>query len=132
MDLNESRQHLESCLLHQQQKHNDEVAAIQELLDNFKNQMSEVVISSNKLKFGFVEKAQSILFESKSEVTENRIRLNNQIKKSTIRITGGIFLIYLLFSVLVGIKAAVDNQFCNFYNVEGRTQRYETQKPCKR
>ena len=94
--------------------------------------MSEVVISSNKLKFGFVEKAQSILFESKSEVTENRIRLNNQIKKSTIRITGGIFLIYLLFSVLVGIKAAVDNLFCNFYNVEGRTQRYETQKPCKR
>lgn len=132
MDTEEYRRHLESCLHHEQSKDKQDAEAISQMLNEFASDMKEVVEASGKLKIGFVKKARAILDSSRSQVIANRVRVNEQLQRSVIRITCAVIAVYAAFSGLILVKTSIDKHFCEFYNVEGRTQRYETQKPCKR
>lgn len=132
MNDDDRRQYLENCLRHEQVKYTSDVDSFDQMLNEFASDMKEVVEASGKLKIGFVKKARAILDSSRSQVIANRMRVNEQLQKSVIRITFAVIALYAVFSGLVLVKNAIDNNFCEFYNVEGRTQRYETQKPCKR
>ena len=126
------RQHLESCLHLEQERERQDVAAFKQLLKEFETKLTEILTDSSTIKFFLVNEAYKKYDSAKQEVINNRIQINSEIRNSIIRITGGIFLLYLTFIILSGIKSTIDNQFCQFYNVQGRTQRYETQKPCER
>ena len=126
------RQHLESCLHLEQEHQSQDVETIKEMINDFQDEVAEVISESKSLKFLITNKAKKRHDKAINEVLNNRIKANKQLKNIVIRATGGIFLLYLTFNLLSGVKAAVDNQFCQFYNVQGRTQRYETQKPCER
>lgn len=130
--MDEYRQHLENCLHIEQSSQSSDVEQFDGLLKDFRDDMEEVITHSSKTKFGFVRKAREVLDNSQSEVVRNRVRMNEELQRSVIRITGAVLALFLLGMGLVKIKDAIDNQFCEFYNVQGRTQRYETQKPCER
>ncbi|NJO63584.1 MAG: hypothetical protein HC836_36955 [Richelia sp. RM2_1_2] len=130
--MDDYRQHLENCLHIEQDSQNSDVEQFSGLLESFRDDMEEVITHSSKTKFGFVEKARAILNGSRSQVIENRERMNEELQRSVIRITGAIVVLFLLGMGLARVKGAIDNQFCEFYNVQGRTARYETQKPCER
>lgn len=132
MDIEDCRQSLEGCLHLEAEYQASDVEAIQGLHEEFKEEMKKVVEDSTKIKFFFATEAGEIFDKTKSEVIENRRQVNKQIANVVIRYTLGIIILYLGFIGLSHIKKTVDDQFCNFYNVQGRTQRYETQKPCKR
>ncbi|NJM23813.1 MAG: hypothetical protein HC907_37035 [Richelia sp. SM1_7_0] len=130
--MDDYRQHLENCLHIEQDSQSSDVEQFDGLLKSFRDDMQEVITHSSKTKFRFVEKARAILNGSRSQVEENRIRMNEELQRSVIRITGAVLVLFLLGMGLVMVKGAIDNQFCEFYNVQGRTARYETQKPCER
>jgi hypothetical protein len=130
--MDEYRQHLENCLHLEKSKDKQDAEVIGEMLNEFAGDMQEVVEASGKLKIGFVREAHRIFTEARSQVVKNRVRMNEELQRSVIRITGAVFILFLVWSGITAIKSTVDNQFCEFYNVEGRTERYETQKPCER
>lgn len=132
MNDDDRRQYLENCLRHERVKYSSDADSFDEMIKDFESKMGEVIEVSGKLKIGFVERAKAIFEEGRSQVIENRVRMNEELQRSVIRITGAGLVLFLLGMSLVAVKDAIDNQFCEFYNVQGRTKRYETQEPCKR
>ncbi len=132
MNDDDRRQYLENCLRHEQAKYSSDADAFDEMVKDFESKMGEVIEVSGRLKIGFVKRAKAIFEEGRSQVTENRVQMNEELQRSVIRITGAVLVLFLIGSAIATVKGAIDNQFCEYFNVQGRTQRYETQKPCQR
>ncbi len=132
MNDDDRRQYLENCLRHEQVKHSSDVDSFDEMIKDFESKMREVIEASGRMKIGFVKRAKAIFSEGRSQVIENRVQMNEELQRSVIRITGALIAVYAVYACFSAIKGSIDNQFCEYFNVQGRTQRYETQKPCQR
>lgn len=132
MDEEEYRRYLEHCLDLEQEAQESEVTAFKSLLKKFEADMERIVELSTQIKIGFARQAKAVLDGSSEEIRENRRRINTKLQLAFVRIGGLLLLLYLIFSAVAAIKNGIDNHFCQYFNVEGRTRNYETQKPCKR
>ncbi|MBE9212969.1 hypothetical protein IQ247_09770 [Plectonema cf. radiosum LEGE 06105] len=131
MNDDDRRQYLENCLRHEQVKYSSDADSFDKMLRDFESKMGEVIEVSGQLKIGFVRRAKAVFEEGRSQVIENRVQMNEELQRSVIRITGALFALFLIGSAIATVKGAIDNQFCEYFNVRGRTERYETQEPCK-
>lgn len=132
MNDDDRRQHLENCLRHEQAKYSSDADAFDEMVKDFESKMREVIEASGRMKIGFVKRAKAIFSEGRSQVIQNRVQINEELQRSVLRITAAVIVVYAVYAAFSATISSIDNQFCEFYNVQGRTQRYETQKPCQR